>query len=365
MNAPVLSLSAVAALALACSDVTRIGSDGGPDGDGGGTAAAYTGIWEVTGGSLFASSGQEVRFLELDADGTGQLYARQEASGVLACGLTAIHAQLGSNVISIDLLGLRSYRFEMPDDDTLILSDANEVTLEMTRTSAVPDGDRCVVVEGDLVELEEGVVPDYWSGLAVKDDTTLWFAGQDGEIQQVNPADGTAGPPLAHDGYRYIQTAVDGDFWAHCACGDIRDMHLYTPGNPTPIEMIDTAELEQIGVYGVAWDGTTLWVGGYKYDSGTGGFLHIGGSPGARTVLGSFDFNPAPKSIAARGEELWALVSNYSSALVQIDLETEKAMATYQLPIGVYWTGLTSDGTGLYLSGQRNDGTGVLFHLTP
>jgi hypothetical protein len=353
---------------LACGDVTApsVETDGGgADAD---PTPSYVGVWQVSDGTLWSELQQQLLFLELRADGTGQLYS-QHASGVLGCGNRFIHAPLDSGVVSIDLpaFGLRAYRYQTPDAETLVLRDPNDAELTLSLTSAVPDSARCVELtagEG-MVALEDGLTPHSFSGLATANATTFWFASDNGEPHRLNPTDGSVGPALpSPTGFRYPLIANAGNYWAHCGCGGSPDLKRIKADTGEDLETIDTTALgDEITIRAGATTGSFLWLGGYGTSQPR--LLKIGGTQGARTLEGGFDFSPAVKSLAGRGEELWAIVNDYAGAdsLVHIDVESERAIATYVLPADVDWQALGYIEDRFWALGISPDYAGVLIPL--
>lgn len=328
----------------------------------------YTGIWHATGGDLFGTGTGQVRYIELGEDGLGAIRTSYEPFGVLGCGLELFHVDIGGGLVSMDLGvgGARLFRYDNPDADHLVLSDQTNRTLMFERVAEVPAAAKCKEVTPAATTTDIRPTAGYWSGLAFQSSSSLWYADDSGAAHSVNPATGVVTAANAIGSNEWIQTFEGTNYWAHCACGNNSDMALYTPGNGTAVDTLNTGTLgAQVSIYGVTADATALWVAGYSYDSSSYRILKITGAVGARTLADSFDFAQLD-GIAAHNGKLWGLSqTGLGTVLVEIDIVTKKAAATYKLPTDIQWGGISAGSGSLWVFGNEPDGDGQLVRITP
>jgi hypothetical protein len=361
-----LSLGVVA-FAAGCSD------------DGGSTLAdapppapaAYLGIWHATGGDLLGANAGQVEYLELADDGTGALRTNFQPYNILGCGLDVLHVDLGDGLISVDLGsgGSHLFRYATPDADHLVLSDQLERTLSFERVGEVPADAKCRELAPSDTTTDIRPTLGYWSGLAYQSSTSLWYADEANNVYAVNPSSGAVTPAPANLATQFVQvqTFEGANYWAHCACGNNDSMELWSPnGGTTAVDTLNTTTLgAQVSIDGAASDGTTLWVHGYSYDSASYRFLKVTGGIGARTLADSFEFAPVD-SLATLDGKLWGLLATpLGIVLIDIDVTTKKATATYALPAGVQWAALSAGSGSLWVFGTEPDGDGQLLRITP
>jgi len=349
-------------LATACDGVPDT-PDAAPQGP-----AAYTGVWHATGGDGFGSSSSTVQYIELTQDGTGALRTSYEPYGVLGCGLDIFHVDLGGGLLSMDLGGGAGlYRYDNPDPDHLVITTKQDATISFERVTDVPASAKCRDLASTTATTDIRPKAGYWSGLAFQSSSAIWYTDDDSNaIHSVNPTTGVVTPANANTNgsSRQIQAFEGANYWAHCACGSVNSMQLLAPGGSTVTETLDTSLLgNSLTIYGVAPASDALWVAG----NGNNSFriLKITGASGARVVADSFDF-ASLDGIAAIDGKLWGLSrTDVGTVLVEIDLVTKKAAATYKLPPSANWDAITAGSGSLWLFGAEPDGDGQLLRVTP
>jgi hypothetical protein len=361
-------LLGVVAFAAGCSD------------DGGSTLAdapppapaAYLGIWHATGGDLLGANAGQVQYLELAVDGTGALRTNFQPYNILGCGLDVLHVDLGGALVSIDLGtgGSHLFRYATPDADHLVLSDQLDHTLSFERVAGVPEEAKCRELAPSDTTTDIRPTIGYWSGLAYRSSTSLWYADDANGVYAVDPASGAVTPAPASLGTQFVQvqTFEGANYWALCACGNNDSMELRAPndGDVAAVDTLSTTALgDQLSIDGAASDGTTLWVHGYSYAGGAYRFLKVTGAVGARTLADSFEF-ASLDSITALDGKLWGISGTpLGVVLIDIDTTTKKATATYALPAGVQWAALSAGSGSLWVFGTEPDGDGQLLRITP
>jgi hypothetical protein len=326
----------------------------------------YVGVWRAVGGELFGggSGSAQVQYLELTVEGTGAMRTAYEPYGILGCGLELFHVDLGG-LVTIDFGqgGTRLLRYETPDANNLVLSDQLGRELTFERVAEVPESSKCRTVTPVSTTTDIRPSAGYWSGLAYQSASSIWYTNDNGTMQSVNPSTGVVTAPNANtSGYDYIQTFDGANYWAHCACGGNETMQLLAPGGAAPVETLNTTTLgAEINIYGVASEGSTLWVSGYSYDTSSFRILKVTGATNARTLADSFEFAQV-NGIAALNGKLWMIAN---ATLVEVDPVAKKATATYTLPTTAEWSDLSAGGGSLWIFGSEPDGDGQLLRINP
>jgi hypothetical protein len=326
-------------------------------------------VWHATGGDAFGAGSSTVQYIELGEDGSGALRTSYEPYGVLGCGLDIFHVDLGGGLLSIDLGtgGAGLYRYENPDPDHLVITNKQDAATSFERVTEVPESAKCRTPSSASATTDIRPKAGYWSGLAFQSSSSLWYTDDDtNAIHSVNPTNGVVTPANANTNgsSRQIQAFDGANYWAHCACGSVDSMQLLAPGGTTVTETLDTSALgNAVTIYGVAPSAEALWVAGSSSNSFR--VLKITGSIGARVIADSFDFSSLD-GIAALDGKLWGLSQTGGSAvLIQIDLVTKKAAATYKLPSSANWGAISAGSGSLWLMGTEEDGDGQLLRVAP
>ncbi len=96
-------------------------------------------------------------------------------------------------------------------------------------------------------------------------------------------------------------------------------------------------------------------------------FLSVNSNAEPDLLLGISVFGVSLNGMTWDGTNMWALAgSGLSTAIVQIDMTTFSALATYGTPdSAVDWQGIAAVGGNLFLIGRENANQGVLMEVTP
>ena len=236
--------------------------------------------------------------------------------GELAC-LDFIYSPLGENTVFIDvevfsegaLFLAKSYVYDMRGD-TLGLGDTSGRRQIFTKMAAPPEGSECIRLDATVVAEHIEADPRFGTGL-VSDGTDLWFGANkssDEVLVSVNPLDGMVGTPLVRP-------------------SGLVNVHAY--------------------------DGSLFWL------RHTSGIIAVG-----------HDIDL--EAMSWGGDSLWAIFDESPSPIVEIDIDTQEVIETYEIPgyspISHAYQGLAVVGDDVYvlleeqLSGSRQ---ATIVRVTP
>jgi hypothetical protein len=336
----------------------RFGGGGGPQG-----------VWQRASGTLFADqTDAQPDLLALNADSTGSLTLRSADTGVLTCG-SLLHATAGPSLL-LDLtqlsLGSRLLLFAQPDGNTLQLRDTAGATAAYGRVAAVPPELQCGTFTVNARFDGLPVVPDGFSGLAF-DGTSLWYEQDNtGMVFPINPGTGVLGAPIdlgVASQFTHVHAMQGADFWTHCGCGNNQSAERRTMAAAT-VDAVntDTDLSDFIAIDAIAYDtvGNVLYLHGFSFDRGISRLLRVNSNAEPDVLLGAADFSLFLNSMTWDGANLWALVGSSPQAVIRIDVNAARAVATFAVPDNsVQWQGIAAVGSQLFLIG-RSGATGVL-----
>jgi hypothetical protein len=343
---------------------------------GGGTNPSpnLVGIWSTQSGSEFLGSlsGMSLKFLQLNADGTGQVFATQTETNVLAC-VSLVYAVIGQNVISISsdatLGSAELFVFEHANG-VLTIRNKEGASQTLSKTTIVPASAQCenANVAGKLQNL--AFTTSGWSNL-INDGTNLKAVDNNRALYTINPTTGVLSAPQTIPGavFAYFVTMQGiNDYWGTCACGNVEEIkRVGPPPTFTEVNAINTRTdlSNQIVISTAAFDGSNLWLGGYS--SAGNGFRVLQVNPTSKTLVSYFDFKPSLSHMAFSGGQLWGLVNALGPKLVLINLDTRKATRSIKLPVlsGGSYSGLTAMGGKLYVLVRINNITSNIVVVQP
>ena len=328
----------------------------------------YLGVWQVTSGDLWNTNYGTPRFMEFDADGGGALRTRFEPAGVLGCGLEFLHAQPMDGVILVDIQGQRLYHYELPDDNTLVLTDQGGHALTLTRTAEIPAGAKCSEPQIAQTVSDIHLQLGSFSGLGIRSASEFWVANSASQFIVIDPSTGAATPaPTPSGGYEWIQAFEGANFWAHCGCGGSPEVALRTADAAgTQVDLVDTTAFgsAEISIRTAAVDGTTLWLGGFARDDSGYRLLKVTRTgPTTHELADNISLSNL-QSIAMLDGALWAIARGTGYVLVRIDLTTMLATKTYALPADYQWRAMAANGGSLWIAGREPDGDMRLIRVT-
>ncbi|MDX2006068.1 MAG: hypothetical protein SFU83_12380 [Meiothermus sp.] len=351
-----------------------VGCSGGGSGP---SLPNLAGVWAPQSGGEFLGglSGASLRFLQLNPDGTGQVYATQAESNVLAC-TAVVYAVASQNVVSISTVangvsyeGVELYTFQR-GDTSLTISNKEGVSQTFNKAGAVAANSQCETANVTARLQNIPISNNSWSNL-LNDGTNLKLVNDSRNLYTINPITGVLSAPQSIPGptYAYFVTMQGiNDYWGTCACGNVEDIKRHGPP-PTFTETTSintrTDLSNQISVNSGAFDGTSLWLAGYSRS--TNGYRLLQVNPATKALVSYFDFKTQLRHIAFVSGQLWGLASLLGSKLVQIDPVSRRATRTITLPTlssGSYY-GLTSMGGKLYVLIRNDDNSSSILVVQP
>jgi hypothetical protein len=325
------------------------------------------GVWRWTAGP--PAEGSDDSFLEylvLAADGSGRLHRRQRASGSLDCRDLA-YARSLSGTLTVDAhgSGAEVWTGRLPAPDALELTDAGGATTRFERASAVDPAFECVELAEDR-RVTGLPAPSSFTGLAF-DGTQLWYTAFDGErVQPVDAGTGVPGTPLDIGApFNELHAMQAGDFWTHCACGNVGETWRVTPAGAFVDEVRPGPGFgEELSLGAIARDevASVLWLYGYSFAAQTRRLLQVQSDAEPDVLLSSLDVRFYVRALTWDGAALWGL---NGPSLFRIDPVTGLVTGTYHLPDeSVDWMGVAAANGSLFVIG-RSAGDGVLVTVTP
>jgi hypothetical protein len=361
----------------ACDNCTNVsnGDQADADGNGVGDACELAGIWEKQSGTIYEApyAGFVTRYLVLDADHTGRVLLRQEATNALAC-LDIIHFEPDGQSIAIDdpiYTGGGKTQFllyAITSGGALELTDTNGLVSVFERRTAVPAELEChsFSVEQSFSGLSSS--PTYASGLAF-DGTKLWYSRDNPQkAVPVDPANGNLGTPIIlNGGGLYVHAIQGADFWGFYN-GSTAQRRTAAD---VLVDEIDTdVELGfRVYVGALAYDNNgVLWMFGSEHsdEDRRGHILKVSNPVGAPVLLSNTAFPLNLRSMTWDGTYLWAIYRQYVDFVVQIDLTTFQAVATYKSPDpSLFLNGIASVDGSFYIIGRDAADLGVLIKAAP
>ncbi|MCG8406668.1 MAG: hypothetical protein MI923_15845 [Phycisphaerales bacterium] len=338
---------------------------GQPDGE-----PDLTGVWRRESGELLSFSEETLDYLVLDEGGTLKMTFRNQKTNMIHCSDT-VYARISDNALVLGYGGLQSQVFAgagvmlyaMPDPETLELIEDVDLKTTFRREKTLPDESQCksLIVEQTFDEL--AVFPRRDSGLAY-DGTSLWVTDEATKmLYPIKPDSGKIGNPIQSDQTLNVFAIQGDDFWGVCdGCPVVLEKALAQRRTKDNGQVVDSVFQTELGltansfeIAAIAFDDAAkvLWLHGKFKDTNHYGFLKVNAEgPEPDKLLDSVEFDDELKSIASEGRFLWAITS-YPQRIVQIDLETLLATATYEVPDSdIEWRGIAVVGSCLYLIGK-------------
>lgn len=325
------------------------------------TVPSLEGIWSVSSGSevLSAIGNSSLKFLQLNANGTGIAYAVQTDTNVLTCAPVVYSVENNSVVsfaTSLNQSSTELYVFEKTDT-SLKLSNVDGVNQNFAKAASVPADNQCETANVTRKLESLAIRPAGFAGL-LSDGTNLRVADNNSIVQIINPTNGAivTTENITGSSYRQVVTMQGAtDYWAHCGCGGSPEIARFKVGvAPSDIIQTGTDLGNEISVRGAAFDGTNLWLGGYSSANSVYRILKVNSAAEPDVLLSSFDFKVGLNALTFHAGQLWGLQNNN---LVLINPATAKAQRTVHLPDlnqGSY-QGIASLGGNLFVMINNNN----------
>ncbi len=325
------------------------GSNGsnGMNGSGAVSNDVVAGHWQwVSGPMVTGAALDSLQYLELAADGSGTLY-EQAPYGFNGCNALTF-AVLDDTVVAMNLPDLAAdgateqfYRYALPAQDTLTLTDSYGLVTAYQRTAAIPAQATCPAVTAGSPVLIQGDQPGDFSGLAA-DATSLWYTRTAGGLVALDPTTGATSPaidlgPIQLQQYQWVLAIQGSDFWVDCACGSNTGLHRLTSTGQlvTSVDVEPPTTTDSLGLQSGGFDGGHLWVSGYDYLFAQSKLLELDTTTSPATTLASYEISGTympPWGIVFEGGTLWLGIDYVGPELVGLDPTTGTVVATHDLP---------------------------------
>ena len=326
------------------------------------------GVWRFAEGP--PAQGSDDFFTEyvvLAADGSGRLHRRARASNALDCRDLA-YARSLSGALTVDPADFSTaevWNGRLVGSDVLELTDGGGATTRFERTSAVEPAFECIEL-AETRRISGLPKPSGFSGLAF-DGALLWYTAFDGDlVQPVDPATGSAGTAIDIGApFNEVHAVEKGDFWTHCACGNISESWRVTAAGAFVDEVRPGSDFgAELSINAIAHDefGDVLWLYGYSYEAQVQRLLQVQSDAEPDVLLSSLDVRFYVRALTWDGSALWGL---NGPKLFRIDPVTGLVTASYVLPDeSVDWRGVAAANGLLYVIGEAA-GDGVLVSVAP
>jgi hypothetical protein len=368
---------AIIALALALVGVGAgcSGSAGTPGAAGAaGTAGAgapsndrIAGHWQYVSGPMVAGSSiDKINYLDLAANGSGILFTSSSTNGINGCG-AIVFSVLSETVVAASLpdfpddngITTQFYEYAMSSPNALTLTDAFGDATVFQRANSIPQSAMCPSAPaGAPLVIPDNQRPGYASGLA-SDAFSLWYSPNNGGAQPINPTTGVVGTLVSFTGggqFQWVQAMQGSDFWATCWCGGNTEMQRRTSAGAlvSSFDLSVAPIHRQLDIIAASYDSANLWVGGYQYDIRKNMMLKLNANVSPPTVLAAISFDSQIQGMAFKSGHLWILTRYVGPELLDVDPATGTVRASYTLPHGFYYHGLTALNGKLYALRSHN-----------
>jgi hypothetical protein len=338
----------------------------------GGSTVTPAGAWQLTSGDVLSSlvDFPPLTYLLFNADGTGEVYTKDSATGTLSS-RSLTFSQSGKS-LTVDIGGeVAVVSFSLPNATSLQLTDDTGAQSLFKQVAAVPPEAQCKSFQvGSRFDLSVLPVTGYTSGLGF-DGTMLWFSQANTDsVYPVNPTTGVLGTPVTLSASQFdnLQTMQGADFWLLCDCGNDSTTNRRT-NMDVSVSTVDTNTFaDPVSIEAMAYDNgnNVLWLDGSRLLDRQGWLLEVNSNATPPTLLQNAAFDVSLRSLTWDGTHLWALTYTRSGVIIEVDVTTFQAVATYNSPdLTVEWAGIASVGPDLFLTGVTADNKGVLQKVTP
>ena len=359
---------AVAGIHVACGGAGPAGPAGPPGSNAPGNDR-IAGEWHYVSGPMVAGAAiDRINYLELAAEGSGTLFT-SSPTGINGCG-SVVFAVLSDTTVAATLPDfpdsnrstVQFYRYALPSPDALALTDAFGNVTSFQRAAAVPVSATCPPAPlANAVSVPANQQPGYPSGLA-SDGTSLWYSPANGGALPLNPATGTTGTLVnfvGGGGFQWVQAIQGSDFWITCWCGhnSYMERHSSTGALVSSFDLSAAPTSRDINIYAASYDGSNLWVGGYQGNIQKNMLLKLNANVSPPVVLAAYPFDARIDGMAFKSGGMWILTEYVGPTLVKIDPAMGTVRATYALPHGFYYRGLTALHGNLYALRSNSERT--------
>jgi|GEM_PF-2648911 len=338
-----------------------------PDGEPTPAPFSIVGSWKRVSGDFALASelnGGDVEYLILGADGSASVTIRNEQTQALMC-RDGLYSDLTERSILMDfgLAGLVDAGFQgtslaihnMPDNDTLEITENGSVDSVFERVAEVPLEDRCrqLAIVDLMTDFPE---PDFPTDLVLVNNIFM-YANDDvnRELVRVNKNDGTMLAPLAIQSgvHQYPLTSQGDDLWNHCNCGNDTIIERITQASISADQVTKTElAVGDFDIDTAAFDEQSklLYLTGRDFDLGRNQILKVNAEAAPDVLVGAFDFEFRIEAMAFSGADLF-VIAGYPYHLYRVNPDTMKVVESFSLPLSFNSepAGLVVDGDSFYM----------------
>ena len=366
----------VSIIALALSLVgVGVGCSGSPGSAGAAGAAGagapgndrVAGHWQYVSGPMVAGANiDKINYLDLAVNGSGMLFTSSLTNGINGCG-SIVFSVLSETVVAASIpdfpddngVATQFYEYALTSQNALTLTDAFGNATTFQRASSIPQSATCPPAPaGTPMLIPDNQQPNYASGLA-SDAFSLWYSPNSGGALPMNPATGVLGTLVSFTGggqFQWVQALQGSDFWATCWCGNNSEMQRRTSAGVlvSSFDLSAAPIHRQLNIEAASYDGANLWVGGYQYDIRKDMLLKLNANVSPPVQLAAISFDAQIQGMAFKSGHLWILTRYVGPELLDVDPATGTVRASYTLPHGFYYRGLTALNGKLYALRSHN-----------
>jgi hypothetical protein len=376
----IITLSlALVGVGVGCSGSPGSGGAAGAAGPAGTSVPGnerVAGHWQYVSGPMVAGANiDKINYLDLAANGSGMLFTSSRTNGINGCG-SIVFSVLSETVVAASIpdfpddsgVATQFYEYALPSPNALTLTDAFGNATTFQRANSIPQSAMCPAVQaGTPLAIPDNQQPNYASGLA-SDAFSLWYSPNAGGALPINPTTGATGTLVSFTGggqYQWVQALQGSDFWATCWCGGNTDMQRRSSAGAlvSSFDLSAAPIHRQLSIEAASYDGANLWVGGYQYDIRKDMLLKLNANVSPPTVLAAISFDSRIQGMAFKSGHLWILTRYVGPELLDVDPATGTVRASYTLPHGFYYHGLTALNGKLYALRSNNSET--VFDILP
>ncbi len=338
-----------------------------PGGDPTPDSFSIVGVWKRVSGDFALASelnGSDVEYVTMRANGSMDVTIRHPQTQALMC-FSGLYSELNERAILMDFGfgGLADAGFQgaslavhdMPDNDTLEMTENGEIESVFERVAEVPLEDRCqqLAIVDVMTDFPE---PDFPTDLLLVNDIFMYANDNvSRELVRVNKTDGTMLTPLAIQTgvHQYPITNQSDDLWNHCNCGSDTIIERITQASVS-VDQVTKAELgvDDFDIDTAAFDEQSklLYLTGRDFDLGRNQILKVNAEAEPDVLVGAFDFELNIEAMASDGADLF-VIAGFPYHIYRVNPDTMKVVESFSPPLSFNSepAGLVVDGDTFYM----------------
>jgi len=334
-----------------------------PDGDPTPEPFKIVGMWKRVSGDFALASefaGGKVEYLTMRADGTLDVTIRNEQTLALMC-FSGLYSELAERSMLMDFgfSGFASAGFQgaslaiydMPDNDTLEMTENGEVESVFERVAEIPTEDQCkpLIVVDTVDQLPE---PDFPTNLVLVNEIFMYANDNvNRELVRVSKNDGMMLAPLAilSGVHQYPITSQGDDLWNQCNCASDTIIERITQASVSVDEVTGTElGLADFDIETAAFDDQNklLYVAGRDFDLNRNQILKVNAEVEPDVLVEAFEFELPFEAMAFSGDDLYIL-GGFPYHVYRVNPDTMKVVESFSLPFS-----FTSEPQGIVVDGE-------------